>query len=134
MVAATYTTLEFNKLSSPLEIRDMLPLPLGIELPGDKIDVLIDRCTPIPTSVSRLYQTAFDDQSQIFLIIREGESSKASQTHKLGEIIISNLPKGKKGKRIQVTFTVDQNGILKVTVVDVNQEHNVRNLNIKLDN
>ena len=84
---------------------------------------VIHRNTVIPTSRTESYETITANQTSITFQIYEGESRRASENRKIGELKIKGIPKGPVGRRVDVTFTYDLNGLLEVEakVVDTGQ-------------
>jgi len=105
--------------SSDLVLLDVTPLSLGIELEGKVMSVLIPRNTAIPCVKSREYTTCEDWQTEIDVVVFEGERPQTSANNKLGEFKISGVQRAKRGEpKVEVTFSLDANGILTVTAMD----------------
>lgn len=95
---------------------DVVPLPLGLTLAGHKMGVLIEKNTPLPARATKQYTTSRDEQQKIKVHVRQGESENAKENVLLGAfnlLLADAQPKGK--PRIDVTFELDENGILHVT-------------------
>lgn len=106
-------------ISSDLVLLDVTPLSLGIELEGKVMSVLIPRNTAIPCVKSREYTTCEDWQTEIDVVVFEGERPQTSANNKLGEFKISGVQRAKRGEpKVEVTFALDANGILSVTACD----------------
>lgn len=106
-------------ISSDLVLLDVTPLSLGIELEGKVMSVLIPRNTAIPCVKSREYTTCEDWQTEIDVVVFEGERPQTSANNKLGEFKISGVQRAKRGEpKVEVTFALDANGILSVTAMD----------------
>ena len=106
-------------ICTDLLLLDVAPLSLGIELEGHVMSVLIPRNTPIPCVKSREYTTVEDYQTEIDVVVFEGERPHTSANNKLGEFKISGVERAKRGEpKVEVTFQLDANGILSVTAVD----------------
>ena len=106
-------------ISSDIVLLDVTPLSLGIELEGKVMSVLIPRNTPIPCVKSREYTTCEDWQTEIDVIVFEGERPQTSANNKLGDFKISGVQRAKRGEpKVEVTFSLDANGILSVTAMD----------------
>jgi len=106
-------------ISTDLVLLDVTPLSLGIELEGRVMSVLIPRNTPIPCVRSREYTTCEDWQTAIDVVVYEGERPQTSANNKLGEFNISGVERAKRGEpKVEVTFSLDANGILSVTAMD----------------
>jgi heat shock protein 1/8 len=102
-----------------LVLLDVAPLSLGIELEGRVMSVLIPRNTPIPCTMSREYTTCDDYQTEIDVVVFEGERPVTTANNKLGEFKISGVERARKGEpKVEVTFELDANGILHVSARD----------------
>jgi len=105
--------------SNDLVLLDVTPLSLGIELEGKVMSVLIPRNTAIPCVKSREYTTVEDYQTEIDIVVYEGERPQTSANNKLGDFKISGVQRAKRGEpKVEVTFSLDANGILSVTAMD----------------
>ncbi len=104
---------------APPILMDVTPLSLGIQTAGGYCERVIGNNTPIPIEQARMFTTARDDQEQVQIAICQGESRVYGENQHLGEIELSGLPRGKRGKvRIQVTFMLDADGRLDVDATD----------------
>ncbi len=98
---------------------DVIPLSLGIETMGGVATKVIEKNTTIPTTRSQTFSTAADNQPQVDIHIVQGERSLASDNKSLGRFILDGISPAPRGMpQIEVSFDIDQNGILKVTAVD----------------
>lgn len=94
---------------------DVTPLSLGIETIGNLMDVILPRNSKIPASVARNYTTSVDGQKNLKISIYQGERDLVEDNRKLGEFILKNIPPMPAGiPKIEVAFTIDADGILKV--------------------
>ena len=99
-----------------LLLLDVIPLSLGIETLGGTVQKLILRNSTIPTSVSEEFSTGVDDQTSVDLSIYQGERELAKDCRLLGHFKLRGIPPLPAGlPRIQVTFLVDADGVLRVT-------------------
>lgn len=106
-------------INTDLVLLDVTPLSLGIELEGKVMSVLIPRNTSIPCIRSREYTTCDDWQTEIDVVIFEGERPHTSANNKLGDFKISGIERAKRGEpKVEVTFQLDANGILSVSAMD----------------
>ena len=106
-------------INSDIVLLDVTPLSLGIELEGKVMSVLIPRNTAIPCVKSREYTTCEDYQTEIDVVVFEGERPQTSANNKLGDFKISGVQRAKRGEpKVEVTFSLDANGILSVTAMD----------------
>ena len=98
---------------------DVTPLTLGIETLGGVRTSLIDRNTTIPTSASKVFSTAGDNQTQVEINILQGEREMATDNKSLGRFILDGIPPAPRGvPQVEVKFDIDSNGILNVSAKD----------------
>lgn len=99
---------------------DVTPLSLGIETQGGVFTKLIERNTTIPTSHSQLFTTAFDGQTAVDIHVLQGERDFAIDNKTLGKFQLGGLMAAPRGTtKIEVTFDIDQNGIVHVSARDI---------------
>jgi molecular chaperone DnaK len=98
---------------------DVTPLSLGIETMGGVMTKLIERNSTIPTSKSQVFSTAADNQPQVGIEVYQGEREMANDNKKLGSFMLDGIAPAPRGvPQIEVTFSLDANGILNVTAKD----------------
>ncbi len=98
---------------------DVTPLSLAIETLGGVADAIIPRNTTIPTSKSKTYSTASDNQTSVEIHVLQGERGMASDNKSLGRFILDGILPSPRGlPQIEVTFDIDANGILHVSARD----------------
>jgi len=98
---------------------DVTPLSLGIETMGGVTTKLIERNSTIPTSKSETFSTAADNQPQVEIHVLQGEREMATDNKSLGRFILDGIAPAPRGvPQIEVTFSLDANGILNVTAKD----------------
>jgi molecular chaperone DnaK len=99
---------------------DVTPLSLGIETLGGVFTRLIDRNTTIPTRKSQIFSTAADNQTQVDILVLQGEREMAAGNTSIGRFALDGIPPAPRGiPQIEVTFDIDANGILNVTAKDM---------------
>jgi len=104
--------------SAPLLV-DVTPLSLLVETVGGYCDVLLAANTPVPCDKTRVFRTAQDGQSRVFIRVAQGASNRFDQNTYLGELELSGIRPGKRGEAaISVTFELDADGILNVKAKD----------------
>ena len=102
-----------------LLLLDVTPLTLGIETMGGVRTPLIERNTTIPTSKSEVFSTATDNQPQVEIHVLQGERELAADNKSLGRFVLDGIAPAPRGvPQIEVTFSLDANGILNVTAKD----------------
>ncbi|MBS3817309.1 MAG: molecular chaperone DnaK [Candidatus Thermoplasmatota archaeon] len=98
---------------------DVTPLSLGVETLGGVTTTLIDRNTTIPTDESKVFTTAANNQTNVEIHVVQGERAMAKDNHSLGRFNLTGIPPAPKGvPKIEVTFQIDENGILNVSAED----------------
>jgi chaperone protein dnaK len=98
---------------------DVTPLSLGIETMGGVSTKLINRNSTIPTSKSETFSTAADNQPQVEINVLQGEREMAADNKSLGRFILDGIAPAPRGvPKIEVTFSLDANGLLNVTAKD----------------
>lgn len=99
---------------------DVTPLTLGIETMGGILTPLIQRNTTIPTTKSQIFSTAADNQPAVDIMVYQGERPMAHDNKLLGHFQLSGIKPARRGQpRIEVTFSIDVNGIVKVSAKDL---------------
>jgi molecular chaperone DnaK len=98
---------------------DVTPLSLGIETLGEVFTKIIDRNTTIPTSKGQEFSTATDGQNSVEIHVLQGERAMAKDNKSLGRFLLTGIPPAPRGvPKIEVSFDIDVNGILKVSAQD----------------
>ncbi len=108
---------------------DATPLSLGVETLGGIFDIVIPRNTTIPTSKSKIYTTAEDNQTSVLIKVYQGERQIASENRLLGQFELTGIPPAPRGvPQIEVSFDIDSDGILHVKAIDkaTNKESSIK--------
>ncbi|HTR50975.1 MAG TPA: molecular chaperone DnaK [Kofleriaceae bacterium] len=99
---------------------DVTPHNLGVKVTGDKMSVVIQANTSIPTRAKKTLATTEDNQDLVRIEIHQGEDERASKNRRLGVFTLGDLTPAPKGRtKVEVSFTMDADGILEVTAVEV---------------
>lgn len=102
-----------------LLLLDVTPFSLGIETVGGVCTRLIERNTSIPITKSQIFTTAASFQSSVEINVLQGERPMARQNKSLGKFRLNGIRRAPRGvPQIEVTFTIDTNGIVNVSAMD----------------
>ena len=97
---------------------DVTPLSLGT---GNHMGVfvnIIPRNTQIPTKRSKMFTTVHDNQSAVQFEVFQGEREMVVNNKLLGQFTLQVPPVPKGIPQLEVTFTIDANGILNCSAID----------------
>ncbi len=99
---------------------DVTPLSLGIETLGDAFTTLVDRNTTVPVKRKKVFSTASDNQTSVEIHVLQGERPLANDNFSLGKFYLDGIPPAPRGlPQIEVSFEINENGILQVTAKDL---------------
>lgn len=117
--AAIQSGVISGDVKDDIVLLDVTPLSLGVETLGGVTTTLIERNTTIPTEESKVFTTAQDNQTAVQIHVVQGERAMAKDNHSLGQFNLTGIPPSPKGvPQIEVTFKMDENGILHVSAED----------------
>ncbi len=98
---------------------DVTPLTLAIETLGGVATPMIPRNTTVPTSKTETFSTAADNQTQVQIVVTQGERPLSTDNKTLGTFTLDGIPPAPRGvPQVEVTFDMDASGILTVTAKD----------------
>jgi molecular chaperone DnaK len=99
---------------------DVTPLSIGVETGGGVNTVLIARNTTVPTTASEIFTTSVDNQPFVPIHVIQGQRAMAADCRSLAEFELTGIPPAPRGvPKIQVTFSIDADGILNVSATDL---------------
>jgi len=103
-----------------ITLLDVTPLSLGLETMGSVMTKLIEKNTTIPAEKKQIFSTAADNQPGVEIHVLQGERDMAADNKTLGRFTLTGLPPAPRGvPQIEVTFSIDANGILNVGAKDM---------------
>jgi L1 cell adhesion molecule like protein len=129
--AAVHAAILAGDISEELQdlvLVDVTPLSLGITTVGGVMSVIIQRNTTIPTKQTKTYETSYNNQTEMSIGVYEGERTMIKNNNLLGHFTLKGIPPARAGvAKVDVTFEIDLNNILKVTAVvkSTRKRHNI---------
>jgi molecular chaperone DnaK len=99
---------------------DVLPMGIGVGLPGGRMAPVIPRNTRLPVHRSYELATVRDGQRELELVVFQGDSPRVVECEYLGTVRVGNLPLGPRGAaKVSVEFSLGAEGILSVAARDL---------------
>jgi len=98
---------------------DVLPMTIGVGVPGGKFYPLIDSGTRVPVSRTYSLHTFLDNQRELLLPVYQGEGELVDENEYLGTVHIRGIPPGPPGSRtIDISFSLSPECLLTVKASD----------------
>jgi molecular chaperone DnaK len=118
-VGAAITASILSGQRKDLVLLDVTSLTLGVETLGGIMAPIIGRNSPIPIKRSRMFTTAVDNQAVVGIHVLQGERDIAEKNRSLARFELMGITPAPRGvPRIEVSFSIDANGILLANAKD----------------
>lgn len=115
-----------------LILLDVTPISLGIETAGGVFTKMVEASTTIPTTKKETFSTYADNQPAVEIMVYQGERPLARDNKLLGRFTLDGIMPAPRGvPQIEVSFTVNVDGILEVSATD---KATGKEQHIKIDN
>ncbi len=102
-----------------VDLVDVTSHAVGIGAALDLFTELIPHNTAVPVARTRIYTTNQDGQSEVEIRVYQGRHRLASENQLLGSFILQGIPPAPRmTPKIEVTFSIDADGILSVRARD----------------
>ena len=117
-IGAAIQAAIIQKISDQFEInffvKDIYPKFIAIQLKNGKIYKLINEFSTIPIEKNHKFQSLYDNQNEMNILIYEGDNNK--ELRKIYDFILE-IPKKKKGEvKVNVNVKIDVNSILTLEI------------------
>jgi molecular chaperone DnaK len=110
--------------SKDILLLDVTPLALGVKTYGGAFTRIINANTTIPVSRSLIFSTVEDNQTEVDIQIYQGEREVAEENKSLGKFTLLAVNPAPRGvPRVEVTFNINVNGMLKVGAMDLSSKN-----------
>ena len=131
-IGAAIQAAIIQKISDQFEInffvKDIYPQFIAIQLKNDEIYKLINEFSTIPIEKNHKFQSLYDNQNEMNILIYEGDNNK--ELRKIYDFILE-IPKKKKGEvKVNVNVKIDVNSIL---TLEIDQNFSFHQETIELD-
>ena len=131
-IGAAIQAAIIQKISDQFEInffvKDIYPKFIAIQLKKGKIYKLIREFSTIPIEKKHIFQSSYDNQNEMNILIYEGDNNK--ELRKICDFVLE-IPKKKKGEvKVNVNVKIDVNSIL---TLEIDQNFSFHQETIELD-
>jgi len=114
---------EIMSSNKPVELAcriDFTLLPMGVEVAGGFMPMLINRGTAFELQKKYVFTTSEENQTSVLVNLFEGYSPIAKENHHLATVILDNISPAPRGvAKIELTIKIDADDILKLIVTEI---------------
>jgi molecular chaperone DnaK len=119
MGAAVHSGIMGGELQEVV-LLDVTPHDMGVKVAGDRMSVVIQSNTSIPTRAKKIFATTEDNQTFVAIEVYQGSEALASRNRRLGRFVLGDLRVAPRGvTKVEVSFTMDADGMLEVAAAEV---------------
>ncbi len=98
---------------------DVIPLSVGIETMGGVFTKMVESNSTIPCEKKETFSTMQDNQPAVDIKVFQGERQLCKDNKLIGSFTFDGIMPAPRGvPKIQISFNIDSNGIIKVTAKD----------------
>lgn len=116
---------EPSEVTKKVQIKDVSTHGLGVVAKNNdgKMEnfIILPRNTVLPASNKQVFGTSVDNQCELIIELTEGDESDVRYVTKIGQAHMAIEP-GPKGSPVGVGISLDKNGIIHVSVIDVRRD------------
>jgi molecular chaperone DnaK len=106
---------------------DVLPMGIGVGLPGGRVKTIVERNTPLPVRKQYGLATTRDGQTEFELVVFQGDHTETARCEYLGTVKLAGLPAGPRGMvKLAVTFELGAESLLTVTARELHSGRQAR--------
>ena len=107
----------FLEIDKDLVVMHTTPHPIGVQVEGDKLEIIIPEAEPYPMEKpkTKLLKTTYNGQELVRLPVYEGREPEASKNQLLGEAQGMLEPGLPEGTNVEVALSIDEDGIIYIT-------------------
>jgi len=114
------------QVAEGITLLDVLPMSVGLSLPGGRFKPVIPRNTALPHTKSYKLRTTRDNQTEFELVVYQGEAEKAAENEFLGTVKLTGLPKAPRGVvELVVGFTMSSESALTVNARELSTRREI---------
>ena len=119
LVAMGAAILADAEMGTGIEIHDLIAHSMGIEIIGNRMDIMLQKGNEFPCEISKTFYTVYDYQESVDIMAYEGEATEdLAQNRYIGGFNMAGIERALSGKEIEVRFAFDKSCILHVSAKD----------------